>query len=334
MENKRRDPSIDILRFIALVGIIIAHIQPPEFLFQLRNFDVPMMVFLSGIAFSLSNGKKESYRKYVWKRFKRLMLPTMIFVLIYVLWLYFRGFGITPIDKAVFTYFLAVSGNGFYTWIIRIFFIIALFAPFVAKLVQRTSLKKYFILIVCTLCINEGLCIAYHGPVYDLFIMNISYIAIFSFGAIANKFNRKELKTIMLIAFAIFVVIALILYCLTGNYINTQDYKYPPQIYYIAYALGTIVLLYLYKDKITAFFKKVSLTRCCTFIGSHTIWIYFWHIIILDMVKGQYNWGIRFLITIAAATLITLIQNILIQRLSNKITNSKIRKNLQILFAG
>ena len=41
----RRDTSIDILRFIAISGIILAHSNPGTFLTQLRGFDVVLMVF-------------------------------------------------------------------------------------------------------------------------------------------------------------------------------------------------------------------------------------------------------------------------------------------------
>ena len=48
---KKRDYQIDILRAIALFCIICAHVSPPSLLIQFRSFDVPMMVFLSGVVF-------------------------------------------------------------------------------------------------------------------------------------------------------------------------------------------------------------------------------------------------------------------------------------------
>lgn len=40
----QRDLSIDILRFIALSGIILVHINPSLFWCQLRSFDVLLIV--------------------------------------------------------------------------------------------------------------------------------------------------------------------------------------------------------------------------------------------------------------------------------------------------
>lgn len=48
----QRDDSIDILRFIAVSGIILVHISPTPFWVQLRNFDVPLMVLLSSVSYS------------------------------------------------------------------------------------------------------------------------------------------------------------------------------------------------------------------------------------------------------------------------------------------
>ena len=46
-----REDRIDFLRFIGLSMVIFAHVGPPKLLFQLRNFDVPLLVIISGMAF-------------------------------------------------------------------------------------------------------------------------------------------------------------------------------------------------------------------------------------------------------------------------------------------
>lgn len=78
--TKTRDNSIDILRSFALIAIILIHCHPDSnFVCQLTEFNVPMMVFLSGVSYALSS-KNESYGSYCWKRFKRLILPAWIFI--------------------------------------------------------------------------------------------------------------------------------------------------------------------------------------------------------------------------------------------------------------
>jgi len=78
-----RDHTIDYLRAIGLYAIILAHIASPWALHQLRNFDVPLMVFISGISFSLSKTSSGPYLKYAWSRIKRLLFPVWIFLTLF-----------------------------------------------------------------------------------------------------------------------------------------------------------------------------------------------------------------------------------------------------------
>lgn len=78
-----RDRSIDIIRSLGLLCIILAHVNPPFILFQVRNFDVPLMVFISGYLFGGKNQTFKSIRditSYLWKRFVRLVLPVWAFL--------------------------------------------------------------------------------------------------------------------------------------------------------------------------------------------------------------------------------------------------------------
>lgn len=66
-----RDKSIDILRAFALIGIFFAHVQSPNWILQLRSFDVPLMALLMGTSFYLSNQNKEiRYSDYIKKSLK------------------------------------------------------------------------------------------------------------------------------------------------------------------------------------------------------------------------------------------------------------------------
>lgn len=125
----KRDISLDILRCIAIVSIILVHIDPKSILInQIRSFDVPLMVFLSGVSYALSNSvigrPKLAYSSYCIKRFKRLILPSWIFLLIYYIlfhtayFLYSSNAHILWLDMLHnFTFF-----TGWYVWIIRVFF--------------------------------------------------------------------------------------------------------------------------------------------------------------------------------------------------------------------
>ncbi len=56
---RKRDESIDALRWLALTGIILVHSEPSAFWAQLRSFDVPLMVILSAVVFTYGGGESQ-----------------------------------------------------------------------------------------------------------------------------------------------------------------------------------------------------------------------------------------------------------------------------------
>lgn len=88
-----RDASLDYLKCIALLGLVIAHVSTNEFLLQVRVFDVNLLVIISAMlgCRGLGQHSMENDHKYIYigqyyaKRFFRLVLPTWIFVTVYFL---------------------------------------------------------------------------------------------------------------------------------------------------------------------------------------------------------------------------------------------------------
>lgn len=84
MNKFKRELSIDLLRTIGLLCIVLAHVSPPKIVQQIRSFDVPFMVLISGILFRLSNNNNNNFSfKYIYKRFIRLVLPVWVFLLLF-----------------------------------------------------------------------------------------------------------------------------------------------------------------------------------------------------------------------------------------------------------
>ena len=48
-ESKSRSISLDILKTLGILMIIIAHSNAPDLVVQIRSFDVPLLVMISGI---------------------------------------------------------------------------------------------------------------------------------------------------------------------------------------------------------------------------------------------------------------------------------------------
>ena len=86
--ERRREFSIDVLRFIGMVFIIVCHVGPPSVVFNYRNFDVTMLVFASGLSFAVADKDyltdSKTYFRYVVKRLKRLLIPTWLFLIAFL----------------------------------------------------------------------------------------------------------------------------------------------------------------------------------------------------------------------------------------------------------
>lgn len=138
----KRDTSIDLMRFIGLTMIILAHIglsRSTSPLFQFRSFDVPLMVFTSGLAFA---GKQTGpYLSFIFKRTLRLIVPVFIFVSAYILLnpvLSDLGWVDEYTGKVIRgTYMLRLNPSIGYVWVIRVFLIVMLLTPFLLWLDRR-----------------------------------------------------------------------------------------------------------------------------------------------------------------------------------------------------
>ena len=68
MENRLH--HLDVLKFLGVFCIFLAHVNPPSFLFQIRNFDVILMCMIS-IYIYLNYKKEKNLFIYLKKRFIR-----------------------------------------------------------------------------------------------------------------------------------------------------------------------------------------------------------------------------------------------------------------------
>lgn len=86
---KERNLSFDVFRLVGLFLIMLAHSSPPEWLFQLRNFDVPLLILASGVTYAYLYGGRIDAVSFYKRRIPKLLIPawtflTLFFVLLYI----------------------------------------------------------------------------------------------------------------------------------------------------------------------------------------------------------------------------------------------------------
>lgn len=346
--NNKRDISTDILRCIGLFMIILAHVNPPGVIAQLRNFDVPLMVFVSGVSFSFSKGYR-SYTEYIYSRVKRLVLPVWIFVSMFYLFISLFSVDVFNRFNDIYSYantlfFKDAVDNALgYTWIIRIFLMLAIIAPLIRSATKSLSQLQVFLSFIIVLILNQMLCayyLAHDDVALKTIVINyilpcISYGAIFLLGFNNQKFSPYFKCFVSLLAFVTFVFFVLFYKRIHGGFVSTQSFKYPPSGYYISYSIMVIFILSLMMNRITHV-VKIMLGKFVVFCSSNSIWIYLWHIPVVEYFSSSHddhNFLIRYVIACTISLSLMFIQVRLVNGLKEKVSPTNF-KHLRDIFTG
>lgn len=332
---KQRNITIDILKLIAIILIILAHTAISKSILQIRNFDVVLLVIVS--AFLYSNKKYNNNEELVIgikERVKRLILPVWIFLTIFfALSLVINLYGEPFSKKDIIGSYDLTDGIG-YVWIIRVYILCAISVPILLNIKQKYGNKKYYIFVIVLYILyeiiykffgNEGYILSY--IVYYI----IPYgILCSSIGIELKNWTKKQVLFVGISFLAIFMIMAIYLRIKTGNIIFTQVYKYPPRIYYLSYSIGISLILYYLIEHINILKIKQWLDiKIVQFVSSHTMWIYLWHILILSIINSIFPkmyWWLKFIIILLISVSVTYIQSNIVNKL--KIKNKFILKIL------
>lgn len=283
MTLTNRNNNYDFLRFIGISCIILAHMEPPTILFQLRNFDVPLMVLISGISFDQFSSKSySSYFNYFYTRFIRLVLPTWLFLLFFDFCLYLAGNDLPNLHDFLLQISLT-GGTEVGIFIIRIFVIMALIAPLLDRINKGIKNNKIFYLIIALTYVAYEICCLI-ASIYlkedALFLVSLSvfeplaYGLVFLYGLRISSFKSREILSQLAAIFAIFTLYLIVGFLVCGKIVTTQPFKYPPTIYYLSYSI--IISQFLFYA-VTFHNIRAQDLKLVQFIGKSTLWIYLWH---------------------------------------------------------
>lgn len=285
MNQNNRLVHIDLLRSIGLLLIILAHTNPPAFIFQLRNFDVPLMVLVSGISFGLSKSSGTDYISYVYRRFERLAFPVWLFLTLYFTIIYLTTGSSASVQTIALSY-LFISGIG-YVWIIRIFLIIAIISPALRRIEKVAKSNWVFCLCILLMVLiadifdfvtHEYLNTFAYKTLQLIIPYALSFGAIFLLGLRWLQFSIRQMVLIFLFVLSIFGWLTLSYFVDTGAFVPTQEYKYPPTAYYLSFAVALIVAIDLLIRCMDLTKLPSNMNSAASFLSANSIWIYLWHI--------------------------------------------------------
>lgn len=321
--GKKRDISFDILRAIGIVLIILAHVSLPGVIFQVRNFDVVLLVIISGYfsyrSYIKSNHKITYYRK----RFLRIILPVWIFLVVYYIIKIFILKSPEPFHNIIDSF---LFGERFgYVWIFRVYLLTTLLLPLFAYFYQNLDTRKYLLCLLVMFILYEFLIFLVGKN--NVFINTVIYYTIgfgicFGIGVVLDKMSKKQYIIITVSNFILFIICMFYFYLKTGSFVTSNACKYPPELYYLSYGLfaSCVSIFIITKTNIKEKLHPV-ITKILSFIGSHTMWIYLWHIAILKILQAchiYFNWMIMFVMILFISCILTWLQSVIVRKTNNQ----------------
>ena len=322
--TKNRNVGIDVLRSFGFLLIILAHVEAPDFLKVLRCFDVPLMIFVSGLCYC---GKKNiSNINFYKRRILRLLFPTWLFLtaLFSIKSLIMRTIDAEVVVKS---FLLFYNGSIGYVWIVKVFLLIMFATPVLINLVSNCSRKVVYLLIIGLLLVEEIIVNTICGEslYFDEIVPYLlGYAGFFVFGLLTNRLERKEEKRQLVIIFGVCVFALIIWYIVYGN-LRIIDYKYPPSFLYIMYGYMMCLLLWYlrswYLINPTGWFSDLLL-KYLVFIGQNTLWLYLWHIpFVLISNHFMDQWYVKYILVLLCCSFVMVVQYKLVVRHRQKTGN-------------
>ena len=311
-----RNPGTDFLKALGLALIVLAHVPIPEWLFQMRNFDVPLMVFLSGTLCGASFARSPSPFAYVKKRFARLVLPTWIFLVGYFLvsWC----IGQLPPPRIILNSFLLAGNSIGYVWIVRVYFLVALTIPFVRK-VDFSKAPAWLGMAILYILYETGVHLGFSlGRVVDsVLFYAIPYGAVVVVGMNYHRFPKKWRIALAVVSVLAFSLAEVFCWAKSGKFCFVQPFKYPPRSLYMLHAAAWIFVLKLLEPA----FARFGQCRAIVFLNRSSLWIYLWHIAVLGAVRAccpSCHWMLQFAGVLGISSAIVFVQNRLLDCLERR----------------
>lgn len=330
----KRENYIDTLRALGLILLMLAHVHPNIIIQQLRCFDVPLMLLISG--YVANYNQQEGILRFYFKRIKRLLVPVYIFLsIIFIFWFCAGSFNIVTLPDnfclILRNSFLLLNENSIgFVWIIRVFILMMFLTPLLHRINLSTT-KNIIAIISCLVILNVLCSHLYNNTNPTSFIGFVNkeiltyssgYFILFTAGRCLKMSNCKQFWTLILLGISLLSVCLLYIYLSNSSYIITQ-YKYPPHLYFLTYGMIlSIILFSLFRKYIP---RNINENKVIEFIGSNTIWIYLWHIPLQKIINAlDIHWIVKWPMLVISSAIIFYLQYILV----NKFAPSKIKKYL------
>ena len=269
----KRDRTLDYLRCLAMLWVIVVHViywgtffgsARIYALLSLGLFEMPLFFFITGA--SNSFGREERYFSYVYRRFRRILVPYWVFGTLCGLWsaaAEAMASGITLGRAAVvfgswlipwYSQITSLPYLKWIVWFVPVYLAMVLALPGMKKLVAG----KYRMVFV-----PVALGLFAVSWVLDLFWVRIwlfyslwTYLGLF-YRQLRPALEDKKIRRKLLLGSVVCAVVLGALLILTGE-VDLQSHKFPPTPVFMVHACAAMCLILSAVPAIDRFFAKLE----------------------------------------------------------------------------
>lgn len=287
--EKERSLPIDFLRCLGAVVVMLAHADPPEWLFQLRNFGTPLLIVVAALSAALVYRDRPLLTwVFLRRRSIKLTVPPWLFLTAFfgVAFVYssLRGKAFPFSADMVLGSYTFSSGIG-YVWIFKVYLIIALLTPGLLRFRKTVKDgKTYFLILLGSYLLCELVAALVHQNVHsprlvellnDTLLTVPPYAVLFAYGLWLGELAEWEIAATSLVSLLVFAALSVLKFKQQGHFVPTQLFKYPPTLYFLSYSFFCVNALYLFAKSAVA--ARLP-ARPIAWVSSNLLWIYLWHI--------------------------------------------------------
>lgn len=224
----------DAIRGVAILLVVLHHVTaivindlPYTMPFVQMGFaSVSLFFLMLGYAHMASYGSKELDYKFLWKKFKRMLIPYFLIWIIYFVTCFIRSKQVNPSNCLADALHLAYPGTPCWYFKVQLLLYVIFFAVF-GIIMKKASPKKKAI--VATVCILIYMAVAYYAGLQAYWYLTVIF---FSFGLILGIYSKQVFSILkryaillLLLALLMFIVIQAGVF-----FIGFKGFYYPIQI--------------------------------------------------------------------------------------------------------
>jgi peptidoglycan/LPS O-acetylase OafA/YrhL len=317
----KRDRSIDFLRGIAIIVMILLHTlahylsnKTAVFIWDWSNFVVPVFLFVSSYLFfkRYSLVENKVFPLYAKKRFLRLIFPYYLFLVVYLTLVFI----IEPkkaSSQFIYSSFTLTGGVDI-NWLVLLFIYLSILNPIILFAYQKV---KFLFYLLAAAVLTSTVYLLFHPfSINWKYTMWLPWMLIPIFSLYFVKYE-KSLRFIYLSIVALLMIF--LLSRLTLNNLNRSlrifDNKYPPNLYCLSYGLLWTLILYLISKM--RMMRIWFLESFIGFFSRYSYSLFFIHYLIIYVATKLVNyWNLHWLNFFILILLSSMLLQYVIKRLN------------------